>query len=78
MSDGLGQDEFPGIGEEGLGKRHAVTRLEDLPHFYVPVYAATADRLPRASLIQKNATKMPFAGRLVFGSKAGNKPFKDG
>jgi len=45
--------------------------------FYAWVCAA-ADRLPRASLAQNSATKKLVAEGLVFASKAGNKPVKDG
>ncbi len=52
------------------------------PHSFnapkAPVYAATADGLPRASFARNSATKSQIAEGLVFGSKAGNKPVKDG
>jgi hypothetical protein len=70
------QDEFPAVGEEGLS--HRKVGPYGLPHSRAPVYAAIADRLPRASLAPNSATKSQIAEGLVFGSKAGNKPVKDG
>ncbi|MEI9923248.1 MAG: hypothetical protein WDN50_06720 [Bradyrhizobium sp.] len=61
---------------------HRKAGPDGLPPFLyapkAPVFAATADGLPRASFAQYSATKSQIAEGLVFGSKAGNKPVKDG
>jgi hypothetical protein len=73
----ISQDKFPAVGEEGLGNRKAGP--DGLPHSYAPVFVLPP---PLAGLREPASRRIPrkkqIAEGLVFASKAGNKPSKDG